>query len=171
MKCEHVENKLPFYVEGDLDAVDRAGIDAHLATCDACRTSLAAYAQLESFLSDRRTLVPPASRTAARVAGRLGFGKRRKVLRALVSMPALLSAAFVATGVLLIVVGNPFRILLDRFTSAPRLHATGWSEAITRQVVALEHANEYVLLGVYLGVFAVIMLTGSWMVLRHVREQ
>jgi len=49
------------YVLGGLDAVDRAQIDTHLATCPSCRDELAAYAGLPALL---RLADAPASSTA-----------------------------------------------------------------------------------------------------------
>lgn len=57
MECRQVQDKLAEYQVGLLDANERATIEAHLASCEACRTELAALARVGELI----TLVPEAA--------------------------------------------------------------------------------------------------------------
>ena len=173
MDCKDFENLLSLYHEEELDGDDRHRVDAHVKDCADCRDALAFYAELESSLSERRTLRPHASRTAARVIGQLGLRPRPSVLRGLLSFPGLTSMALIVVGLFLLVIKNPFIELpaaLSRmgdgfsFGLSPKL--ASWMNELSQ----VSGAGEYTLIAMYLGVFALIMLTGSWMVLRFVRD-
>jgi hypothetical protein len=61
----------------------------------------------------------------------------------------------------------------DFFAQFGGRFAVGYSHVATEGTQGLLRAaggSEWVLLSAYLGLFALIMLTGSWMVLRFVRE-
>jgi hypothetical protein len=94
-------------------------------------------------------------------------------------MPALASAGFIVLGFVLFVyrgavagffanaagraVGRPG----PEFSNDVSRAVEGWTRGIG-QIAAL--GNEWVLLSVYAGILALVLLTGSWMVLKFVRE-
>jgi predicted anti-sigma-YlaC factor YlaD len=173
MDCKDFETLLPLYHEEELDGDDRRRVDAHAETCADCRESLAFFAELESSLNERSAIRPRASRTAARVIDHLGLQPRPSLLRGLLSIPGLTSMALIVVGVFLLVIKNPFVELpatLSRmgdgfsFGISPKL--ASWINEISQ----VSGTGEYMLIAMYLGVFALIMLTGSWMVLKFVRD-
>jgi len=173
MNCKDCENLLPLYHEGELDGEDRRRVDAHVADCADCRESLAFFAELESALSERGALRPHPTRTAARVIDRLGLGPRPSVLRSLVSVPGLVSLALVVVGLFLLVVKNPFIELpatLSRIGDGFSFGLSPKLAALMNDLSQVSGGGEYMLIAVYLGVFALIMSLGSWMVLRFVRD-
>ena len=168
MKCDHIEELLPAYVEDDLSETERADVAAHMKDCPSCTEALGFYTQLETSLLARRELPPSPAPTFRRVALRVGIRRRHRVLRTLVSTPSLAAMGFVVFGLLLLIFGNPFAEL------ASQVGALSWDgpTLTTHLTDALESLafDEMVLYALYLAVFALILFTGSWMVLRFVRE-
>ena len=96
--CDSLERlSLGAYVLGALDPIERAGVDAHLSECVACRDELAGLAAMPGLLSRVRledVLEPnpvPSRVTADRVVGRLRAARRarRRRLGAAVAAVAL----------------------------------------------------------------------------------
>ena len=170
MSCEKIEELLSLYVEDALSVEERRRVDDHLAVCGSCRESLVSYRALESSLVSRRELRPPAGRTAAAVIERLRPRRYHRPVVGWIGAPGLTSAAFLLASVVLFV----FRAsIADFFERIGHQLGSGYSHLIaewTQGVVRAAGGSEWVLLAVYLGVFAFIMLAGSWMVLRLVRE-
>ncbi len=170
MSCETFEELLLLYVEDELSGEDRHRVDEHLGVCEACRESLAVYHELERSLVSRRELRPPSVWTAAAVIERLRLGRQRRPLLGWIGTPGLASIALVAAGVMLYFVRGT---ITDFFARIGEWASVGYSRLAaewTQGLVQAAGGSEWVLLAVYLGVFAVIMLTGSWMVLKFVRE-
>jgi predicted anti-sigma-YlaC factor YlaD len=173
MDCRDCEKLLPLYHDGELDRNDRARVDAHVESCAGCRDALAFYAELETSLGERRALRPPAGRTAVRVIDHFGLRPRRSLFGSLAGVPGMISGALILVGVLLLLIKNPFTEVPALFTRigdgfsfglSPRL--ASWANEISQ----LSGTGEWMLISLYIGVFALIMLAGSWMVLRFVRE-
>jgi len=168
MKCDHVEDRLAFYVENEIDAAERREIESHLATCQVCEESLAAYMQLEASLVQRRDRVPAAGPVAARVMQRVGYSRRRDVVRVLLGWPGMVGSAFVTAGLLVLFGFNPFQGMLGRLTGSAgyEIPLLEW----VNQWISLVPDDTMMLSVVYSGIVALILLTGSLMVLRYVRD-
>jgi len=179
MSCDAFEDLLPLYVEGELAGDERRRVDEHLAVCESCRESLAFYRELETALVSRESLRPSPAQTAAVVTARLGLRKRWRPLDAYVGVPTMASAGFILLGIVLFVFrGAAARFFTDvagktvgrpgpEFSSDVTRAVEGWTRGIG-QIAGL--GNEWVLLSVYAGILALVLLTGSWMVLKFVRE-
>ena len=107
MSCERIENLLVSYADGELEAADRAAVEAHLRTCEDCAAlldclraasaSLAALPEIEPDPELRRTLhAIPSRKSAARRAFDLllkpslqPFYAAASILLALVSLYAI----------------------------------------------------------------------------------
>ena len=170
MSCEQFENLLPLYAEGELDQEERCGVDEHVASCGACRESLAFYQELETSLASLRDLRPSPARTAALASERLGLRRRWDLREAFASLPALASAGFIALGIVLYIFRGPVENFFARMGAGA---SSGYSRVVTdwtQGAVQLSGGGEWVLLSVLSGVFALVMLAGSWMVLRFVKR-
>jgi anti-sigma factor RsiW len=170
MSCGRFDELLPLYLEGELADEEKAGVDAHLAQCPVCTESLAVYSRLEASLVERHLARPPAALLAAHVIERLAPSRKWSALKTLLSLPSLISAGFIAAGILLFL--GKFAVP-ESFTSfGSRLPA--YLEAFARQLGrgAEEFAavGEVTMLSIYIGVFGLILLSGSWMVMRFVRQ-
>lgn len=172
MSCEHFEELLPVYAEGELLAEERARVDAHLHTCDSCRESLAFFVRLEDTLAERRELRPSDAVAAGRIVHRVGFEKQRRFVAALTGLPAAISGALIAFGIVLFLARGAVQDFLThlgaiRFSGdfAARL-----SEITSTGLGAVAVGSEWVWAVAYLGVVALILSSGSWMVLRYVRD-
>ncbi len=51
---KHVQEKLPAWAAGELDAAEHAAVESHLETCDACRREAAATRELWLRLDEAR---------------------------------------------------------------------------------------------------------------------
>lgn len=180
MGCRDFEDLLPLYNEGELDREDRARVDAHVRQCEECREALAFYAELESALIERRALRPPAGRTAAKVIARLDPSPRQSVFGSLVGMPGIVSAALIVIGVVLLAVkGALFEAsdLLARAGDTAERIGDGFAYGLSPKVASLAHeisllsgAGEWTLICACIGIVTLVMLAGSWLVLRYVRH-
>ncbi|MDP9467269.1 MAG: zf-HC2 domain-containing protein, partial [Chloroflexota bacterium] len=98
----HVDELISASLTGDLTAAERAELDAHLARCERCRATLAAFKSERRILSGLPTVNPPHD-LSARVrtgieSGRLGapWWRRRGGLIALVASGTTVGAAVLA---------------------------------------------------------------------------
>lgn len=174
MNCQLIESLLPAYVDGDLASEERNRVDTHLGDCDTCRESLVFFMQLEKSLVERRHLRPSDRTAARRVARRLRFRESR-LMPYFGGLPAAVSAAFVGLGVVLFVARDAVRDFVTRVGS---FHAgddfSAWvSEGLRLTTSVLETVSagsEWMWAAVYVGFLALIFLSGTWMVLRWVRD-
>jgi anti-sigma factor RsiW len=65
MTCEEVAARVTDYLDGALSATDRARFEAHLETCDECRTYVAQFAQTLNALGALHGEGPDAERLDA----------------------------------------------------------------------------------------------------------
>jgi anti-sigma factor RsiW len=85
MSTAHVEEMIPWHVNGTLDADEAARVEAHLAQCEQCRASAQLEAQLVRLSRERRESVDLApqfgwSRLAARLAPQETATGRREII-------------------------------------------------------------------------------------------
>ncbi len=172
MTCDKFEDLLPFYAEGDIADDDRLRVDEHLKGCASCRESLAFFEDLETALVSRSEIRPPARRTAAAVTERLGLDTRRRWYSiSWAGAPALAGIALALVGVLLLFVRLPIPEMPSLTNSDFFLWFTALIEKWTLETAQLgSGGDEWVLLTVYSTLFAMILFSGSWMVLRFVRD-
>ena len=172
MNCQDIENLLPAYIEGDLDTADRARVDAHLETCDGCRESMAFFVELESSLESRRALRPSGAETARQVARRVGLRRSWDFFPALRGLPAMISGGLIALGVILFVLRAPVVRLITGLGDIHLKSGLGreTSALFTSLLGFASQGSVLTWSVIYGGVVAVILLSGSWMVLRFVRE-
>ena len=170
MSCEKFADVLPLYAEGELASEERHRVDEHVASCETCREALAFYQELETSLTSLRDLQPSPVRTAALVTERLGLHRRWNLRGAFAGTPALASAGFIVLGVVLYVFRGTVAEFFARMAAGASI---GYSRAVmdwTQGSVRLSGSHEWVLLSIVAGVFALVMLVGSWMVLRFVKK-
>lgn len=171
MTCDKFKDLLPFYAEGDISDDDRLKVDDHLKGCASCREALSFFENLETALVSRSEIRPSARRTATAVTERLGLKPRRRFAVSWTGVPALAGFALALVGVILLFVRIPVPDLSAFGSSDFSLRLTALVEKWSLEMAQLgSGGNELVLLSVYSGLFALIMLTGSWMVLRFVRD-
>jgi len=170
VSCDKFEELLPLYADGELDQEGRRRVDEHVASCGACRDSLAFYQELETSLASLHDLRPSPARTAALVSERLGLRRRWNLRGVFSGVPALASAGFIALGIVLYIFRGPVENFFARMGAGA---SSGYSHAVTdwtQGAVQLSGGGEWMLLSVLSGVFALVMLAGSWIVLRFVKR-
>ena len=130
MSGGHVDELLVDHLRGDLDAGERARVDAHLADCAPCRAARASYARLVGALGRTEPPAPPIHWGAYRAELRerlerrsAGGGARGWLGR---PVPALVAAALVGALVVagmpgLRAPGSPDPLALDNTILASRL--------------------------------------------------
>jgi len=130
MSGGHVDELLVDHLRGDLDAGERARVEAHLADCAACRAARASYARLVGALARTEPPAPPIhwgayraelrERLERRGAGRAARGWLGRPVPALVAA-ALVAALVVAEMPGLRAPGAPDPLALDSTILASRL--------------------------------------------------
>ncbi|MBM4039517.1 MAG: hypothetical protein FJ290_13480 [Planctomycetes bacterium] len=98
MTCKDVAEQLDAYELGCLEAARREGIEAHLASCAACRERLAEVRRADAAVRAALAWAEPATAFATRMAGR---ARRRIVLRR-GAAGAVAAAALVGLGIALL---------------------------------------------------------------------
>jgi hypothetical protein len=105
MTCERIEELLSAYLESDLAADERAGVEAHLAACPDC-AGLAALMREEMAAAAAFPEVEPSAELLARLYAVPGAkGEKKRFLRPVfdwLSRPALQPAYAAATGFLIV---------------------------------------------------------------------
>src|SRR5262245_37526790 len=88
---EHADELISASLTGDLSEVERATLEQHLAGCERCRQTLAAFREERRLISGMRHLQPPADLGArvragidAGATGALPWWQRRSTLIAVV---------------------------------------------------------------------------------------
>ena len=175
MNCDHIENLLPAYADSDLTVDEKAQVDTHLNTCESCRESLAFFTQLETSLTARRTLRPSDSMAAARIVRRIGIRPERRFLPGLTGLPAMVSGALIVLGIAMLLTRDAVQGFFSRvgtleFSGDFGARLSALLERLTIDFDAASVGSEWTWAVAYLGVLALILLSGSWMVLRYVRE-
>jgi hypothetical protein len=127
---DHPDELLSDSLTGDLTDAERAQLDAHLATCPACRDTLAAFAEQRRLVSGMRHVAPPRD-LAPRV--RAGIESGRFLAPPWWRRPGTLvgigaSLATVAAGVLAVVVISNLRPPQVAQSRSPQATATASSE-------------------------------------------
>jgi hypothetical protein len=115
----HVQSQLSLYVDGQLDATERAGIAAHLEGCDACR---GAARDLERLRSAARSLGPmtPPDHVWLEVAGQIHLAAGRKPDRPVVPRrTALRQWIGLAAALIVITIGAYFFLRVTPAPTAP----------------------------------------------------
>ncbi len=172
MSCKHFEELLPAYAEGDLSAEERSRVDTHLRSCDSCRGSLAFFVQLEDDLAERRELRPSDAVAAGRIVHHIGLRKERRFVAAFTGLPAAISGALIVVGIVLFLARGAVR---DFITGLGAIRFSGdfaerLSEVTSSSLSTVAVGSEWMWTVAYLGVVALILFSGSWMVLRYVRD-
>jgi anti-sigma factor RsiW len=170
MKCDRVEQLLPLYVDEELPADEQGAVEAHLEGCPLCEASLAFYRDLEHSLGARRELRPDPAVAANRIVRRMNLRRARRAFRFPLRIPALVSAAFILVGVIMLFLWDTLETVFSRAGSEITYRFMPALERFSRGVLETGAGEEWMIFTVYLGIFAIILLTGSWMVLRFVKE-
>jgi anti-sigma factor RsiW len=171
MNCDRIEELLPGYADGDITADEKRLVDTHVEHCETCRESLAFFMQMESQLVERRELRPSATVAAHRVTHRLGLRKRLGWFDALASVPGAIAGALVAFGAAWLLGGHAITTLVNKGAGVGvDTRADAIVDQWVRGVDSLAAGSSLTLPIVTAGLTALILLAGSWMVLRFVRE-
>src|SRR5436309_3883728 len=119
MNCKTLDPLVTPYVDGELDAANRAELDAHLRVCPPCHSRVAAERNVKELLQTRKAVfqlpcAPPALRAkCAGIAGTAGL-KDRTIARPATTWRARLTPYALAASLVVIVGGAFLYELTDR---------------------------------------------------------
>jgi anti-sigma factor RsiW len=125
--CEEIEPRLSEYVDGDVDASTRAGVAAHLASCERCAGVAVDFERLRSAASNLGPIAPPPGAWAsivARVEVESDAPRRSSAARA--TWPGLAAAAAIV-----LVAGGAYVVHQARQSAAAAAVATSAAAAPT----------------------------------------
>ena len=168
--CKHIEQLLPSFAEGDVTRDEKMQVKTHVGGCASCAESLALYTQLETSLLARRAMRPAPNRTAREVVRRLGIRGTSGVLSVFRGLPAAISASLVVAGVALLFWTTPLQDLVASIAESWMIETSPTMRAVESAINQMASLGEITLISLYCGVLGFILLMGSWMVLRYVRE-
>lgn len=167
--CTQIESLLPAFAAHELGAEDAARVRAHVASCEACRASLAAFSALESSLLLRRAEVPPldAYLPAFAPAHAAYHTPLIRMFRAVMSVPGVAILLTMWAGMLAFNFRVPIANALSLSTPDNLL---GGIDRFADFMVLLTDGNVWVLIGmVTMVAFAIAASTGA-LTLRFVRR-
>jgi len=138
--CEWARQKMPGYVQGDLDGVDRAGVRHHLECCESCFQEYEYHSRLDSPLRELPAVEPPPGlamsiRLRASARSRPSFWQRWEVHLANLMRPVALPAAGGLLSALIL-----FGILLPAVRGT-RVASAGDSDVLTMLVTEPRFKN------------------------------
>jgi anti-sigma factor RsiW len=149
MTCRTIEELLPAYIENDLPAADRATVDRHLASCDACRRALAEFERLEISLVALGNTLPSWRAAAARFDERPRRARGHALARILLAPPAVAGIAMAAAGAALLSRGREITTALEPFGALVASRSSALGAAFARLVGALAGADLVLLSSIY----------------------
>src|SRR5437899_2922027 len=119
-------DRLSEYLDGELTSPERTAFEAHLASCDACRTTLD---ELRRVVTNARALDdrPPAADLWPAVAARLGVSSRLKARPVVRRLPLTVPQLAAASVVLALLPGSVAWLMMrrGRRPTPPRLVPPG----------------------------------------------
>jgi hypothetical protein len=118
MMSDNWTDRLSEYLDGELDNAQRAELEAHLASCDACRTTLA---ELRWVVGRARAMDerPPARDLWPGIAGRIGLSTDELAVRRARRRISFTVPQLIAAGVALIAVSVGTARLVSHKASTP----------------------------------------------------
>jgi anti-sigma factor RsiW len=170
MNCNRIEELLVQYLEGDLSADEWRTVDAHVASCEECRASLATFMSLEESLGRLKEAVPAWKAAEARFSRRAGLEKRRSIPAFVFNAPFIAGLSFVALGVVLYVRGN---IIFPAIQSlGPRFAASfdAFAQDLSRLFADAAGMNVTLLVAIYGFLTLALMCGTSALVFRFGRK-
>ena len=114
MNCKTLDPLVTPYVDGELDAANRAEVDAHLRVCPPCHSRVAAERNVKELLQTRKAVfqqqgAPPALRAkCAGIAGTAGFKARTAARPAQSSTWRMRLTPYALAASLVVIVGGAF---------------------------------------------------------------
>ena len=128
--------RLSEYLDGELAPAEQTALEAHLPSCDACRTTLD---ELRRVVTNARALDdrPPAADLWPAVAGRIGLSARARTRPAVRRFSFTVPQLAAASVVLALVSGGGAWLLGQRGTVPTR------SDVVSRSTAALLNASAY----------------------------
>jgi hypothetical protein len=97
---EHPHELLSAYLDDELGVEERAGVDRHLADCEACREDLASLRRLAGAVAEEEVPPVPAD-LAERIGARIDAAKVRPFRRRIV-VPVTIAATLAAVGLVVV---------------------------------------------------------------------
>jgi anti-sigma factor RsiW len=170
MNCEHIDEMLPRYLENNIPADERGGIEEHLASCARCRQSLETFRELEESLGELASSVPSWDAAEARFVRRFGMRSPRPIIAVFTSAPFLAGLSFIALGVVLFVRGN---LILGAMQSlGPRYAITfdGFARTLSGWFTVAAGLDVTLLLAIYGLLTLGLLYGGTRLVLRFGRK-
>jgi len=161
MNDKHVEELIPRYLDKDLNDDERSMVAAHLASCEACRSSLKTFAALEKSLVELGATVPSWKTAEARFGRRFGFERRKPLASLVFNAPVLLGLSFVALGVVLFLRGRLLLLSIDSLGPRFSVPLAGFVEVFSRWFAAVAGTDLTVLLWIYGLLTLTILYVGS----------
>ena len=133
--CGRAEEQLPALVRGELDAVSREIVEAHLTHCAGCSALAAVLAEAERVLPALAELEPPPDLVPRVLAATRDRPRRERVAewwqRILARPRASWELAYVGTLLLVLLLGNPVAAFREAGQQATRLADAGVRTAVT----------------------------------------
>jgi anti-sigma factor RsiW len=170
MNCNRIEELLVQYLEGDLSADEWRTVDAHVASCEECRASLATFMSLEESLGTLKETVPSWKTAEARFSRRAGIAKRHWIPAFVFNAPFVAGLSFVALGVVLFLRGNVIFPALQSL--GPRFAAAfdSFAQSLSRLFADAAGMNVTVLVAIYGFLTLALMCGTSALVFRFGRK-
>ena len=170
MKCSEIEELMPGYLEGSLSESSRRDVEAHIASCEACRESLAIFASLERSLEGLKTAMPSWKTAEARFMREAGLSRRRSALRVLCAPPVVAGLSLAVIGFVAIRMGGVFFNGLEGLLSRFALSLGDLGRAGSESLAAFANTDLVTIVTVYdVTLVAIIAGTGA-LALKYVRR-
>jgi hypothetical protein len=170
MDHEQLEELLPAYLDGALNAEQTDRVRTWLEGSAEARQALEDFRQLDVLLESRRDLVPPASRFIASAALAPSLQDRaRRVMDTLFSLPGISGMLVVLVGIALFIYRQPITDWFNRTPQVPGSDRLGF-EWLNAVLVQFSGADMWTMAAIYAGVTLLILGSSGAMLMRFLRD-
>jgi anti-sigma factor RsiW len=169
MDPEQLEELLPAYLDGALNAEQTDRVKTWLESSAEARRTLEEFRQLNILLESRRDLVPPAAPFARAALTPPLETRVRKVMDAIFSVQGISGLLIVLVGIMLFIYRQPITNWFNRTPDLPG--STTWNlEWLRTAILQFSGADIWTMTAIYAGVTLLILGSSSVMLMRYLRD-
>jgi hypothetical protein len=169
MDPEQLEELLPAYLDGALNAEQTDRVRTWLEGSAEARRALEEFRQLDILLESRHDLVPPAAPFARAVRTTPLHTRVRRVMDAVFSFQGISALLVVLVGIMLFIYRQPITNWFNRTPDLPGSDGLGleWLNSVLLQ---FSGAGIWAMTAVYAGLTLLILGSSGAMLMRYLRD-
>ena len=169
MDHEQLEELLPAYLDGALNAEQTDRVKTWLEGSAEARRALEDFRKLDTLLESRREQVPPAAPYVRAALVPSLQARARRVMDTLFSLPGISGMLVVLVGIALFIYRQPITNLFNRKPDLPgsETYSLEW---LRTAILQFSGADIWMMTAIYVGLTLLILGSSSVMLMRFLRD-